>query len=263
MVNGELKAWRGWAVGLAMLAGAGSAGGQTINGRVLDAGTGAPVAQARVSALDAESRLQGSATADREGRFTLRLRAPGPVRLRAERTGFQAALTGALDVGPRDAVSVELRMSGQALTIDPLTVTAREGPRRIPALATRGFYDRERRGLGDFLHREDIERGSPIRLSQVLDRVVGTTLIRGRNGDVVVFDRSWGTGMLRNPGDSLCPPRIYLDGIAIATLTVDNVVQPESVEAVELYHGASQIPVQYNDSGAACGVILIWTRMSP
>ena len=37
-------------------------------------------------------------------------------------------------------------------------------------------------------------------------------------------------------------------------------MKPEQIEAVELYSSAATIPMQYNGTGSACGVILIWTR---
>jgi hypothetical protein len=41
---------------------------------------------------------------------------------------------------------------------------------------------------------------------------------------------------------------------------INSMVTPGQVEAVELYGSAASIPVKYNGLGAACGVILIWTR---
>lgn len=212
------------------------AGAQIVHGRSWTRGPAIPWLSAALQVLDGQGRTVQRARAASDGSFTLRLRVGGSYRLRGDRAGYGPSTSGALEVGARDTVAVELRMAEQALTIDPLTVTARRGPRRVPALEHRGFYAREPRGLGDFLHREDIERGAPLRLSQALDRVVGTPLIQARSGDVIVFDRSWGTNVLQRPGDSLCPPRIYLDGTGVSGMTVD-LVQPESVEAVEMYHG--------------------------
>ena len=240
------------------------AAGQTIRGRVLDAATGDPVAAALLTALDSEGRTLHRARSDGDGVFLLRPRSGESVRIRGERTGYRPSISQPMNVGSRDTVSVELRIAEQPLTIDPLTVTARSGPRYVQALEYRGFYARESRGLGDFLHREDLARGAPMNMSQVLDRVPGTTLLRGRSSNFIVFDRSAGVGALRHPpGQGMCLPKIYLDGIHMSQLSGVDMVQPEDVEAVELFHSSSQIPAEYNDSAAACGVILIWTRMSP
>lgn len=39
-----------------------------------------------------------------------------------------------------------------------------------------------------------------------------------------------------------------------------NLIHPSEVKAVEIYRGPSEIPGQYLDSNARCGIILIWTR---
>ena len=61
----------------------------------------------------------------------------------------------------------------------------------------------------------------------------------------------------------ICLPNVYLDGSSVAYVvdgpTINDFVQPERLEAVEIYRSASEIPVEYN-SNAACGVILLWTR---
>jgi hypothetical protein len=36
----------------------------------------------------------------------------------------------------------------------------------------------------------------------------------------------------------------------------------QSLEAVEIYRGPSQVPPEYNLMNSACGVVLLWTRSS-
>jgi hypothetical protein len=77
---------------------------------------------------------------------------------------------------------------------------------------------------------------------------------RGR--EWVVNERSAGLG-------GMCGPSIYLDGARITMgsgLTLNDVINPENIEAIEVYRGPSEVPPMYNDDRAACGVVLIWTR---
>ena len=58
---------------------------------------------------------------------------------------------------------------------------------------------------------------------------------------------------------------VYLDGFFIgggsrAYMDIDQVVDPEGVEAMEIYNGASPIPTEFNRTGSGCGVIAFWTR---
>ncbi len=59
-----------------------------------------------------------------------------------------------------------------------------------------------------------------------------------------------------------CIPDLYVDGLITGgrpgepKLTSHDVVDPDDVEAIEVYIG-SMTPIQYR---ATCGVILVWTR---
>ncbi|HLL85433.1 MAG TPA: carboxypeptidase-like regulatory domain-containing protein, partial [Longimicrobium sp.] len=130
------------------------AAAQVLSGRVLDAADGEPVPQARISVLNAEGRMVGRTTSAENGTFSLQLRLPGLVRLRAERTGYSATVTQAVQVGNLEVLQVDVRMAVQALAGEPLTVIGRTQPKRRESLAVSGFYEREARGFGRFLRRE-------------------------------------------------------------------------------------------------------------
>lgn len=240
------------------------AAAQVLRGRVLDAANGQPVSQARIHVLNADGRVVGRTTAAANGAFSLQLRVTDPVRLRAERTGYSTTLTQPVQVALLETVEVDVRMAVQALLVEPLTVVGRTQPKRRASLALSGFYDREARGLGRFLRREEIERHSNIDLAQVLDRIPGTTRI----GPVIVFDRSSMVGVMRRTQlgqGAHCLPLVYLDGnrMVYDRSGLSGMANPEHLEAVEVFTGAAQIPTEYNGSEAACGVILLWTRKEP
>jgi len=237
------------------------AAAQVLSGRVLDAADGEPVPQARISVLNAEGRMVGRTTSAENGTFSLQLRLPGLVRLRAERTGYSATLTQPVQVGNLEVLQVDVRMAVQALAVEPLTVIGRTQPKRRESLAVSGFYEREARGFGRFLRREEIERYANADVAQVIDRLPGTTRI----GNNIVFDRSSMVGAIyrsQTGKGAQCLPLVYLDGIRMAG-SLNRMVHPEHLEAVETFSGASQIPVQYAGSDSACGVILLWTRKEP
>ena len=237
------------------------AAAQVLSGRVLDAADGQPVPQARISVLGAEGRMVGRTTSAENGTFSLHLRVTGLVRLRAERTGYSVTLTQPVQVGVQETLQVDVRMAVQALAVEPLTVIGRTRPKRRESLAISGFYDREARGFGRFLRREEIERYANADVAQVIDRLPGTTRI----GNNIVFDRSSMVGAIyrsQTGKGAQCLPLVYLDGIRMAG-SLNRMVHPEHLEAVETFSGASQIPVQYAGSDSACGVILLWTRKEP
>jgi outer membrane receptor for ferrienterochelin and colicin len=145
--------------------------------------------------------------------------------------------------------------------LEPTTVTA-EAP--VPSLVANGFYDRQRGGTGLFLDRQAIERRSGAReLGDLLRAIPGVTvdfngLIRLRG--------------IRTGAASACgAPLVFLDGIAVnrreaASGVPDpsqwqRSIDPDDIEAIELYRSPAEVPARYNSGGtAACGVILIWGR---
>lgn len=249
----------------ALLAFAAAAPGhaQVVRGHVLDYTTGEPVAAVTVEAF-AGGNSGGRARSAADGRFEVRLRAPGSFRLEATRTGYRPSVTSTLPVAARETVYVEVRVAAAPMQLDPLRVTARVAPPRRRSLELAGFYDRERFGMGRFIRREDFEKRSNLTTAQVLAREPGTVLQNAGPREYVVFTRSSTINAFQRASAGYCPPLLYLDGTRVGSSTdISNVVIPEMIEGVELYRSTAEIPVQYTGSDASCGVILIWTRHEP
>ncbi|HVG43735.1 MAG TPA: TonB-dependent receptor [Longimicrobium sp.] len=225
---------------------------QTIRGRVVDARTGQGVPQAAVHALTDGGRRAGQARTGDDGKFSLPVRSPGQVRLRVDRTGYRETLTAVMPVAAQETIDVELSISTAPLALAPLRVTARVEPPRRRNLELNGFYERERRGIGEFVRREEIERHGDWSLAQSLSRVPGTAIHYIRVHQYIYFPRNGG-----------CRPHVFLDGVRIivdGANDINSIVSPTQVEALEVFRGPSEIPVEYNSGRGACGVILIWTK---
>jgi hypothetical protein len=243
---------------------------QSIRGRVVDA-AGEGVPEASVVATEGGGRQQAVRTGA-DGAFVLALRGPGVYRLNVTRTGYAPATSGEITVSAAEAVEVAVRVAAQPLGLQAVTVTGRQGPRRIASLEPTGFYDREATGFGRFMRREDVERRRGARLAQLLDDVQGIRLFRDRRGtEFVTFTSQQSNGAIRRAqrGEpDVCLPVMYLDGTIVSQgaaegpggTSINDLVQTEDIEAIEAYGNASRIPPQYNGSNSACGVILIWTR---
>ena len=223
---------------------------QTIRGRVVDARTGEGVAEAAVSALTDGGRRAGRARTGSDGKFSLPVRTAGSMRLRVERTGYRETLTAAMPVAARETIDVEVSVSAAPLTIAPLRVTARVEPPRRRNLVLNGFYDRERRGFGRFVRREEIERHGDYNLVNVLSRVTGVAVHYVGVRQYIYFRRY------------RCTPHFYLDGMRMTVgrgEDVNSFVSTFQIEAIEVYQSPVEIPPEYN-VGRTCGAILIWTK---
>jgi hypothetical protein len=73
---------------------------------------------------------------------------------------------------------------------------------------------------------------------------------------------------LPGPGGGDCPVQIFVDGM-LATrstgggdVTVDDLAQPQDVEAIEIFKGLASVPAEFLNRQSRCGVIAIWTKRS-
>jgi hypothetical protein len=256
-------------VALVLLPVAGPLSAQTIRGRVLDAASGDPVPQAAVTVLTAGERTAGRARTGVDGAFVIQLREPGTFRLRGERAGYLASSSQAVEVAVRETVVVALRVSPQALQIEPLTVTSRIQPPRNALLTANGFYHRESGGFGKFVRREDLDRHPEHNMVTTLARLPGVEIaVDGRGRQIASFTRGRTVGTLergQTGKQDICFPLVFLDGVRMRygppdDVEIDGIVNPTQIEAIELYRSAAEIPSEFNGTNSACGVIVIWTR---
>jgi outer membrane receptor for monomeric catechols len=121
------------------------------------------------------------------------------------------------------------------------------------------FERRRRVGIRKFLDRKEIEQVNSLYLSDVLRRVPGVRLMLNAKG-------RWVVRMARAVGlnNSTCQPQVYLDGISFPVVDefgIDAIFATD-MEAIEVFRGPSEVPPQYGGANSACGVILMWTKVS-
>lgn len=218
----------------------------TLTGTVVDSRTGQPVFGVNVG-------LSGwaSVATDVTGRFRIEERAVGwgPNVLEFRRIGY----------GPIDS---ELWVAQQQTNLDldvslvpsaiPLAEVVVEGDRAtyVPGL-TDEFYRRRHVGSGSFFDQREIEKISPRVVTDIVRRAPGISVQRGADGNnVIVFLRS-----IRS-----CPPLLFLNGARVSKADdVDWLLSPDVILGIELHQGG-QVPMEFNQTGSSCGVVVIWTR---
>lgn len=243
-----------------------------ITGSVLTRAGRAPIEGVSVTLSDSLGRPITSAMTNAEGTFQIPHPGSGQqFSLLAEHIGFSDA-RGEVGFGSRDELRVELLMDTRAIELEPIVVVER----RRDYLAEMGYYLRKDRGLGKFYERDVIERYRPSLLTDVLRRTPGVQIKGfGRSGDVEMtsakraggFEGSAFYADAEGTGGLKCLPGVFLDGALIrpggdpeGTYTpLNEIVQPEAIEAIEVYRRISEVPPRYAGQHASCGVIAIWT----
>jgi TonB family protein len=247
---GGAPAWRGFGsaasivAGCWALSGAAAQSATSVAGVVTDA-VGSPIFEAHVG-IDG---MATTALTDSLGRFRISGVRPGEAVVRARRLGFTpTAASIVVPTGGLDRVSI--RLTALATVLAPVPVRARGGE-FTGRLA--GYYERlSKRGGGQFITRERIDRENPRMLTQLLERTPGITSTRIRAG---------GRG-IRMRGRN-CWPLVYMDGIPMPAGEVDlDAFPPQTLHGIELYLGSTGAPARYTHVRdlSSCGTVLLWSR---
>jgi hypothetical protein len=208
---------------------------------------------------------RGLAVTNDSGVYIIESPPTGRVRLTAKRIGFRPKELGfRIDPGVNKEVGVE--MEGNATELDSVLVMAEQsGASRMA-----DFWNRRMLGIGAFITRAEIERRRPYLPTDLLKMVVGVSVLSdgGVNRPLITMGRSSGgfvnapRGTPNHPVD--CRVNYYVDGMWMSpgTFHPDD-IPAMAIEAMEIYRGASEIPIRFRQFGTSCGLIVIWTREPP
>lgn len=224
------------------------ASAQTIRGVVVDDLTRGPVPGAVIELYLAPQPDTIRTTTNDQGRFTLSVTDAGTYGLRASHPSYLPSEMDSVTIGTGEDLWVELRLGQTAIPLEPLRVQVS----RSSHLA--GFDERRRIGLGRYLTRGDIENRKAARISDLLSQTPGVRFQRTRSAGMLLTMRSGGAN---------CLPAIWIDDVEVhqnERSTIDDLLRPGVLEAVEIYSSHGAAPRQYVTG--PCGVVLFWTRRS-
>jgi hypothetical protein len=189
-------------------------------------------------------------SSDVSGHYLLAGVWPDDVTVAVRRLGFAPeSVTTRVEPGQQATANFHLNLVAVQLASQPVT-----GDREHGRMSS--FYRRKSNGVGAFITREQIEKRNPGRLSEMLRNVAGVGVAQPLFGkpERIHMDRS--IGSTEKAG---CVVQLYIDGLPYPQGHVDD-FPPETVEGMEIYRSASEIPPDFRTRDASCGVIAIWSR---
>jgi len=203
--------------------------------------------------------LKLSATTNYRGEFIIQNIPAGRVGVVIRHVGFLPLVdTIVLGAGARMDREFQLVANG-VVQLDTQRTTARSAPVE-PFL--RDFEERRKMGFGHFFVPEEVRKldGGHSLLNYIASRLPGMSIVRLRpRGSYLASGRLKGSGP--------CMVALYIDGLAVFIPSVTNGDPPdmttyasEDFSAIEYYAGGGTVPAQYNGTGSACGVLLMWRR---
>lgn len=193
-------------------------------------------------------------TTDADGHFSFPRVAAGSVLLETRYLGF-VTRQDTVEVVPEGLTDVLIPMD-PVLTLEPIVVRVYPDPAVIG-----GFYQRRVTERGVFLTRAEFLRERPSRFTDILREIPGVRLYCEEVHCWPVMRGSTPSRLGDPLSGERCPVMVYLDGTPQRRdLSLDALLSPARVEAVEVYRRLGEVPSRFADQGARCGVILIWTR---
>ncbi len=227
---------------LAALGVPGALPAQSIRGQVLDQATNAPVGGVTVTLLDSAETVFGEQVTQEDGRFALSAPGAGRYRLRFQVPGYRMLVTPLLDLPAGGELDYPLTLRPIPPTLlDTLLVEGQPVPWNLV-----GFYQRRRRGLGDFATREEWDQWAAIRVEDV---------VRHINPFVLLPNAGRGTRLFGS-----CAPAVFLDDLPLAPDFDLSDLFLEQMAAIEVYRSPS-VPPEFDRPFGVCAVIALWSRL--
>jgi hypothetical protein len=214
---------------------------------VYDADTGEPIEGAEV----ADALTHASALTSKTGTVALLFLPDSGSLVRIQKIGYQPA-TMVVAISPADTVPITVVLSHVAQALP--TVVTKETGRKAISPGLQAFEERRRFNTGTFITEAELRKSDDRKMQDVI-RGAGVLIQCTRRGPYMCFAVS-----SRELGGS-CRFDVYLDGIRVMDASRDlDKMQVNEYGGIEIYKGPATIPAQYNMTGSACGVILMWTR---
>lgn len=238
-----------------------------LRGIVVEEGTNRPLAGVTVM-LD---RTFQQTITDQAGRYLLTdlplgsrqvlFRSIGHIPLRMQVTLVQG-----------DTTRADVALMTDPLRLDSISVTAPSNRRVNPRLVE--FEERRRMGNGFFLDSTYLRRADGRRMSEILREAPNIRVLPSLEGASTI---RYFAASVRRSGvrGEACFLSVYLDGVPMyrsggvggvgfgAPVDLSRDINTSSLDAVEVYASAAEVPAEYAGQAADCGIILLWTRRGP
>lgn len=205
---------------------------------------GRPLANAVARVLGSGSVVRSDST----GTFRITDAVAGTQTVEVRAVGFELRRLPVV-LTPDDPLAVQVTIERARAVLDTVRVMA---GRKLPPDVV-NIERRWRRGLGTILDGATIRERTSTQITSALWGIPGVRLgMRAGYGNVVY---------VRGTVGGECIPPIYLDGFRFESngISIDEIVPPGEVAAIEMYPRAMQRPAEFTDL-SACGVLVVWTR---
>ena len=217
---------------------------------------GEPIANARVLVIGTGMETMTGT----RGTFALDSLPAGTQTVDVRAIGF-VPVQRMVNLAERSPTTMDLPLGERAEVLSTVRVRGTPVYSKLFAPKLAGFFERMRDknigiGRGTFITPQDMERRQAPNIINMLEGIPSLNVRHGdRPGDDVLLGRAQ------------CQMTVFLDGVRVIGKrtnvreeSLNTIVNPRNVVAMEVYADAFDAPPQYQPSDQKCGVVLVWTR---
>ena len=222
----------------------------TIDGIVSDTGL-APLQGAFVTVFGSNLRVGTGPN----GRFRITKIPVGQYLLMVKRVGYRPT-SAVIQVPETDT----LRLSYTLEPVPPEALQPMIVTEKSPSMKMAQFEARRRLGVGEFMTAEEIKQRNSVFSTELVRKFKSVNVSPDHSGPITQYyaisAREGG-----NPQTGACPMKVYLDQVPLPSpFNLDLLPPPRDIAGIEVYAGASTVPLQFSGFDHGCGAILVWTK---
>lgn len=236
---------------------------QEVRGEVIDK-LRRPVSGAYIGIFDEDRNLVVGEIADDDGVFSVTAPAEGTYYILMSRIGYRSLYDGPFDLVDDGALELFAVMHPFPVAVDGLDIEVEASVARLVEV---GFYERQAKGFGHFLEREELEQYTSRTLSEAFRKLPGVQIAGSTPPGISGPGALVPGALVMTRNGQLCSPTVYIDGTVVGhggnragmPIRPDERLMAGDLEAVEVYTTTAGQPLEYQASGG-CGLVLIWSR---
>ncbi len=204
-----------------------------------------------------------SATTDSKGRYTVTGIPPGRFEVVFRRLGYAPLAMFRSFMGDTGTAVVDVELASEVVVL-PEVETRGRGPAEVPLKLREWARRRQFNVVGKFWDDSLLRTKEYQRLPELLQGIGAVRIIRAAGGRFLASARgSYPKKPLDPRVPAACYVEVLLDGARLSSVyTPANLddIPIQQIAAMELYRSISELPIEFQWPGSACGVLAIWTR---
>ena len=227
---------------------------QSLNGRVLEAGSDRAIAGVSLRLYDAQGITRAVAISDASGVFTIRAPTANRYQVRAERFGYQRLTTDFVELRADTATSMTIHLVPEGIPMDTLQVTAR--PKGLEPGSSQ-FARRCKARDAICFTGERIARSGAVKPSDVFESLPGFAVEE-------IYRRGEGTSTRIRSFHGWGCFQLFLNHHTRLPMDLNELLLTD-VEGIEIYRSYREVPKELRESILGpmiwgCGVAIVWTK---